>query len=883
MTPLISVIVISYNDAARLPRAIASVQRQSLKSLEIVVVDDASTDDTADVVSAIAAQDPRVRYVRLPVNSGGCSGPRNRGLEVATADWVMFCDSDDEYEPHACANLLRAVEESGADIACGTAERIDVQAGKAKRWRPELHDSYRVVDRLTDLTDLLYDTISVNKVYRRSLLERHGLRFPEGLLFEDQLFTLEAMAFAKGIAVIPETVYRWYVARQAEVLSITQSRKELRNVEDRIEINRRIDAFLAVQGSQRLSRAKELKFLKHDLWLYLSSILESDDATAQAIVDVLQPYVAGLDLARCWEIAPLLRVAVYHLLLGDIDGIRAAMTYVRWSSSVARPVVVRDGREIWGCSHSAAGPEFAGVDAAAWLDVTAAGIARIPFSQRRYLHVLDDLSVTGDEVTLRGSSVDYDGLLDGADSVELRLMVGAQRTMSVLPVEPAEGGRWTATGTLVSSVRGPIDTGVAGGVVLAVRRGDLVNSSPIRVHGSLTAEVGGALPVRFGVGEAAAVTWLTTVQRPAATPARGRISTAARRRIQRVWGRVLRPRDTVVLTANPGFGGDVGAVAQALAQRHPEWKQVWSVRPTIDTVPDGVDVVVRGTSEHEWAMARAGVVLTDGAVPDRTGDRALVVRVGLGVPVHHVGLDDPDILTDRAAMRALKRESQRWNLLAAPTAAAGRRLARAYAFRGTVVAAGLPSMLDLEIDALRARLDLPTYRSIVVYAPARRGEERTLIDLERWAHELGSLVYLVVAAPKGEPIEVPTRLRAFARTVAGDDAVLSAIAASDLVVSDYSHWIGAAAALDRDIVLFQPDRRDFVDREHGVYPEFASVGPKVGEQPDLIDEVRGWLADPAPWRARWAPARRAWAQEWSGAADGAAAARIVDAIEEARS
>ena len=100
MTPLVSVVVISYNDAARLRRAIASLQRQSLRSIEIIVVDDASTDDTEAVVANLVTQDPRIRYERLPENSGGCSAPRNRGMSLARADWVMFCDSDDEYELH---------------------------------------------------------------------------------------------------------------------------------------------------------------------------------------------------------------------------------------------------------------------------------------------------------------------------------------------------------------------------------------------------------------------------------------------------------------------------------------------------------------------------------------------------------------------------------------------------------------------------------------------------------------------------------------------------------------------------------------------------------------------------------------------------------------
>ena len=131
--PDVTVVLISYNDVERLPRAIRSLQRQTLRSLEIVVVDDASTDGTAEVVRTLAEADPRIRYERLEHNSGGCSAPRNRGIDVARAPWVMFCDSDDEYERHACKNLLEAAERLGADLVCGTAERVDVNTGKVRR------------------------------------------------------------------------------------------------------------------------------------------------------------------------------------------------------------------------------------------------------------------------------------------------------------------------------------------------------------------------------------------------------------------------------------------------------------------------------------------------------------------------------------------------------------------------------------------------------------------------------------------------------------------------------------------------------------------------------------------------------------------------------
>src|SRR5436309_470378 len=106
--PAVSVVVICFNDATHLRTAVRSATAQTLRDLEVVVVDDGSDDDTPSVAEALADADPRVRYHRLDTNSGGCSRPRNIGMSLATGDYVTFLDSDDVLPRLACARLLRA-------------------------------------------------------------------------------------------------------------------------------------------------------------------------------------------------------------------------------------------------------------------------------------------------------------------------------------------------------------------------------------------------------------------------------------------------------------------------------------------------------------------------------------------------------------------------------------------------------------------------------------------------------------------------------------------------------------------------------------------------------------------------------------------------------
>ena len=406
--PLVSVVLIGFNDVGRIGRALESIRRQTLRSIEIIVVDDASTDGTAEFVESVAVSDSRIRLFSRSENSGGCSAPRNDGLRMARAPWVMFCDSDDEYDMHACATLLRAAEEWNADVVCGTAIRHDVARDRDKRWRPELHAADRLISSLEQVPELLYDTISVNKIYRRSFLHKHDIQFPDGLLFEDQVFTLQCFLSAERIGVVQAAVYIWNVDRKAEDASITQGRMQVRNVRDRVEINRQMDIMLrGVYDELRL--AKSIKFLRHEGYLYLSAIGENPHPqSAEEAAGELRDYARNVD-ARAFDfIRPALRVAFYGLLTGDLDLLRRAMRWERWAS-VVDTIVVREGsgddqRELWA---TASGESVLNRSAGEWLDVSHLNLLDMPFSVRRYFHELREISVSRSRVSVVVDTVDF--------------------------------------------------------------------------------------------------------------------------------------------------------------------------------------------------------------------------------------------------------------------------------------------------------------------------------------------------------------------------------------------------------------------------------------------------------------------------------------------
>jgi len=506
--PLVSVILIGFNDAARLPRAIESVLSQTLRDLELIIVDDASTDSTPQVVSEYSHRDSRVRSIRLTENSGGCSAPRNAGLDAARGAYVMFADSDDEVEKHACMNLLSAAEEWAADLVCGTAVRVIGEKGERVRWRPELHSQRVVIDSLEDCTDLLYDTIAVNKIYSRAFLNEYGIRFPEGVLFEDQPFTLECFLRAKTIGVIPEDVYYWYVTKASS--SITQSRHERKNLEDRLTVNRFMDELIGSDSA--IKEAKEEKFLRHEAYLYLSTISLADDEIARELMQILASYVAEQSVESFDALRPLVRVAMYGLLTDDLNLVRSAMRFENWAS-VVDTVLVRDSdRTFWRVPDDSM---LMHRSSRYWLDVTSLNLLGIPFSQRRYLHLLHRLEPTSAGAEVEVSTVDFAGDLHNLDEacVVLSASQGRRWELKLRRVSEVDGViTWRGAGHLRSTHALRSQLGGSVGIALKIHGVENLTAvraeRPIRVQVAHTEEIwGGSEAIDFSSGERAGVSW----------------------------------------------------------------------------------------------------------------------------------------------------------------------------------------------------------------------------------------------------------------------------------------------------------------------------------------------------------------------------------------
>ncbi|MGW6475398.1 glycosyltransferase family 2 protein [Streptomyces nigra] len=419
MTPDVTVTVIVYNDADRLPRAVESVRRQTHGNIEIIISDDHSTDGTPFVAREFAARDPRVRHLRLPQNSGGCSVPRNRALDIATASYVMFLDSDDELTEDAVELLLAAHREREIDFAMGAVVRVREDSGRRTRWMPHLVAERRTVLGIESEPRLLFEHLSTSKMYARAFLDRHDLRFPEGIHYEDQLFSTQAYCLAKEFTIIPEPVYRWHIApfAAADTASISNQRDRLENVRDRVAVQRLIDGFLTESGHGGLREDKDYKFLKHDFRMYAGDLPYRDAPWLTSFADLVNPYLDTLSPAAYARLPRPERVVLQLVRERRFPEARSAARGLGHGVAPRQVVPDADGRTYWG--DTVPTDERARRE----LDVTDLELDTRPFRSALFRHEITELT--------RGPGASIDLAVRTYDP-GLRLPVGPLRASLVV-------------------------------------------------------------------------------------------------------------------------------------------------------------------------------------------------------------------------------------------------------------------------------------------------------------------------------------------------------------------------------------------------------------------------------------------------------------------
>lgn len=329
--PTLSVVVAVYDVEPWIAECLESVAAAVPRDVEVILVDDGSTDSSSAICDQAAANHPGWRVVHQP--NAGLGAARNVGLDLARGEYVGFVDGDDIVLP-AYAELVRRAIAQGASVATGAVNRTD----GVRDWPSGLHS--QALDGLGDSAELagdlslVYDTTAWNKVYRRSFLAEHGLRFPEGVLYEDLPFTIPALHHAGTVAVVHDPVYRWR-SRQGG-LSITQRRNELANLTDRFAAVRAVDAFLADHDLGDVRAHHDLKVLRLDLPLYTAALPEADAAYRDAYLRFVGEVASHVSREQRASLPPTLRLYLELAEAGRMDDLEVVVRARRGERAWAR-------------------------------------------------------------------------------------------------------------------------------------------------------------------------------------------------------------------------------------------------------------------------------------------------------------------------------------------------------------------------------------------------------------------------------------------------------------------------------------------------------------------------------------------------------------------
>ncbi|MBR3115790.1 glycosyltransferase [Candidatus Saccharibacteria bacterium] len=203
----VSVIIPVYNTAKYLPACLDSVLAETHRDLEVICVNDGSTDKSPTILKKYVNQDSRIKVINQ--KNQGLSAARNAGLKTATGDYITFIDSDDEVKPEMIESLLKALKDSQAGIAaCSFAESFP--SGKIKSFNKNYPETtYNTENALKAmLKEIGFNVTATMKLFSRNTLK--GVKFPIGKLHEDVGTTYKAILKAKNLIFVPEDYYVYH-------------------------------------------------------------------------------------------------------------------------------------------------------------------------------------------------------------------------------------------------------------------------------------------------------------------------------------------------------------------------------------------------------------------------------------------------------------------------------------------------------------------------------------------------------------------------------------------------------------------------------------------------------------------------------------------------
>lgn len=270
--PKLSVIVPTYNVEEYLANCLDSILGQSYTNLDVIVVNDGSTDQSGAIADSFARKHKRLRVIHK--HNAGLGAARNTGLDYSDSEYVTFVDSDDTLPPDAYQTAMTSLLNTNSDVSIGSVERFDSRNKWLPFWVKLAHDEYRPAIHGLDFPPIMWDVFAWNKIYKRDTWDQLVGRFPEGTLYEDQECTAKLFVGGAKIDVLESVVYRWRL--RDDNSSITQQKTNINDLSQRLDVMDSVESIISGTSDEYVDYWYS-KTLGEDLYYYLREIPRADD------------------------------------------------------------------------------------------------------------------------------------------------------------------------------------------------------------------------------------------------------------------------------------------------------------------------------------------------------------------------------------------------------------------------------------------------------------------------------------------------------------------------------------------------------------------------------------------------------------------------------
>lgn len=877
-SPKLSVVVIAFNNELYIEEALESLHEQTFDDMEVVVVNDFSSDRTGELIDSFIEGKPKFKAIHLKENSGGCSTPRNTGIANSTGEYIMFLDGDDWYTINACEKMVAGIERTGSDFVAGQV----IRTNNYEIWyHKQIYSMERTNINIREFSMLLFDSLSVNKIYKRSFLDRHKLRFPEGIHYEDIVFTGKAYFLADSVSIIPEPVYYWRVVENAAVKSITNRRFDFDNFKNRITAHRMFDQFLREHGDILYLDHKNNKFLRHDLKLYTNDYLLFDDDYKEQFHQLIYDYLHEvMDEYAFLKLPQKERVMYYLLFLGDREAFQDYVAYVNGLPTKTNRVYCIGSTYYFRASILRKKNE-----------------KFLKIEKPEILYTIHDIQLETNQFSFR-PKVTIESI--NPNEITSFWILRNRQTGEEIQSDNSNGER----------VSFQLDSVTFGNYYLSLyvyHQGnihkELVKSSEIDELSNKKVEDGKVSKAIFinhknsfaikvqPLKKLDQISWAFFRRKKSMDEKQqGNVSAALGSYVKKMIKKLPVRSNWVLFESHMGkqYSDSPKYIYEEMLKMGKKYKYIWSYEnPELIEMPGPAIKVKKHSLRHFYYMNRSKYWVDNQGIAHlvKKKKEQTYVQTWHGTPLKRMGYDQKTLPTDRELSR-LRLQTDSWDYFVSPNPYSTEIFRRAFRYGGEILETGYPRndvLIQQPKDIAkktRGFFNISQERRVILFAPTFRdwdpnSFQKTLADILALSKKLDEntvvllrLHYLL--SDRISRLGLPSNII----NASSYQDIQELFLISDVLITDYSSVMFDYALLKRPIILYTYDLVEYVTRR-GTYFDLESRAP--GPVCQTIDEVIAYLDEPKRLRD-YDKALENFILQFGSIEDGKAARKVIDEV-----